>query len=77
MYPHTLAHTLTPSHPHILTYTLTEGLAVDWINDKLYWTDRLSKTIEVYDLHSGDRKVLIHTGEESLPRAIVVDPIRR
>ena len=55
----------------------TDGIAVDWISDKLYWTDASLKHIEVYDQKSGDRKILIETGNETTPRGIVADPCNR
>ena len=63
-------------HVYICMYIL-DGIAWDWINKKLYWTDATEKDIEVLDPSSGHRKVLAHTGATSIPRAIVVDPIRR
>jgi len=52
-----------------------DGLAWDWVNKKLYWTDAADKDIEVIDpISSGHRKLLISTGNTSIPRAIVVDP---
>ena len=59
-------------------YTFTaDGLSVDWVNGKLYWTDATLKHIEVYDMQTGIRKVLIRTGNTTSPRAIVVDPATR
>ena len=52
----------------------TDGLAWDWVNSKLYWTDAEDKDIEVLDPQSGQRKLLVSTGNTSTPRAIVVDP---
>ena len=52
----------------------TDGLAYDWVTDKLYWTDACTDQIEVYDIANDDRKVLITTGSGSAPRGIVVDP---
>ena len=48
---------------------------MDWISKKLYWTDRNKGTIEVFDLKSGNRKVLVSLHPGSMPRAITVDPI--
>ena len=55
----------------------TEGLAWDWVNEKLYWSDACDNDIEVYDPRTGDRQVLIHTGSTSDPRQIVLDPVNR
>uniref|UniRef100_T1KEV8 EGF-like domain-containing protein n=1 Tax=Tetranychus urticae TaxID=32264 RepID=T1KEV8_TETUR len=47
------------------------GLAVDWIGGKLYWTDAGRKRIEVANLDGSSRKSLIWTDLDS-PRAIVL-----
>lgn len=57
--------------------TLTDGLAWDWTNEKLYWTDHCADDLEVFDPATGDRKVLIRTGSSSAPRSIVLDPSTR
>ena len=49
------------------------GLAWDWVNQKLYWTDYCDDDIEVYDPVTGARRVLFDVGL-SAPYAIVVDP---
>lgn len=56
--------------------TVPDGVAWDWVNYKLYWTDAEEKEIEVLDpVRAGSfRKVLIETGPTSIPRAIVLDP---
>ena len=51
-----------------------EGLTVDWINKKLYWTDAGSDVIEVAEFNGRHRMTLITTGLGN-PRAIVVHPI--
>ena len=58
-------------------YCKTEGLAWDWIGEKLYWTDTCDNDIEVFDPATGDRKVLISTGSNTDPRGIVLDPTTR
>ena len=50
------------------------GLAWDWVNRKLYWTDATDNDIEVLDPLTAQRKVLLSTGNETDPWAIVVDP---
>lgn len=52
----------------------SDGLAWDWINQKLYWTDYCKDTIEVYDPVTGNRRVLLDTGSTSNNKDIVVDP---
>ena len=62
------------------TYTtVTDGIAWDWVTQKLYWTDADENDIEIYDPSNGNRKVLFETGslEESNPRTIVLDPTTR
>ena len=50
-----------------------DGIAVDWINKKLYWTDTGNDMIEVADFDGTNRLELIKTGLQE-PRAIVVHP---
>lgn len=50
-----------------------DGIAVDWINRKLYWTDTGIDMIEAADFNGTNRLVLVKTGLEE-PRAIVVHP---
>ena len=49
------------------------GLAVDWINEKVYWTDVGTDKIEVSNFDGSQRSVVIWSGMER-PRDIVVDP---
>ena len=56
-----------------------EGLAVDWVARKLYWTapgdsDEQTSTIEVANLDGTNRKVLFWK-KLGRPRAIAVDPL--
>lgn len=53
------------------------GLAWDWLNEKLYWTDSEHTEIEVLDISSGYRRGIIDTGPNSKPRGIVLDPNTR
>ena len=50
-----------------------DGLAVDWITGKMYWTDTGYKTIEVADLDGQHNADLLDVGL-SEPRAIAIDP---
>ena len=50
-----------------------DGLACDWINKKLYWSDAESKRIKVSELNGSSQKVLIW-GNLHQPRAIAVNP---
>ena len=53
-----------------------EGLAVDWVNDHIYWADAELKQIEVASLDGTLRKVLVREGLEK-PRGIAVHPGKR
>ncbi len=86
MHTHAYAHTRIRTHTHTQTHTHTHtnlltltgkgigGLAVDWINDKLYWTDRSNLRIEVYDLHTSKRSTIVSTGAGSLPLGLAIYP---
>lgn len=50
-----------------------EGLAVDWISNKLYWTDATRDAIYVGDLRNC-RNVQIIEGNLGSPKAIAVSP---
>ena len=56
---------------------LADDIAVDWISDKLYWTDNGFDRIGVFDLTSGHYSIIIDTGVDSSPRGIITDPINR
>lgn len=49
------------------------GIAIDWLTEKLYWTDGENKKIEVIDFEFKYRKVLFWS-DVDLARAIVVAP---
>lgn len=51
----------------------TGGLAWDWVNQKLYWTDYCDDDIEVFDPVTRQRRVLFDV-DLTEPYAIVVDP---
>ncbi|XP_064646226.1 low-density lipoprotein receptor-related protein 2-like [Lineus longissimus] len=50
-----------------------EGLAVDWVGRKLYWTDITYEAIFVSELNGTSRKTLLNGGMSN-PRAIAVNP---
>ena len=55
---------------------LCEGLSVDWMSYRLYWTDATHDKIEVANLDGTDRRELIDLGLDK-PRGIAVDPHSR
>ncbi|XP_071941667.1 prolow-density lipoprotein receptor-related protein 1-like [Antedon mediterranea] len=50
-----------------------EGIAIDWIGRKIYWTDRGLDTIDVANLDGTSRKTIIRDNLFD-PRGITVDP---
>ena len=57
-----------------------DDVAVDWINDKLYWVDSLWARIEVMDISDdgmGERAQIVKMDIHTLPRGIAIDPISR
>lgn len=52
-----------------------EGLAVDWVSRNIFWTDSGKTTVEVANLETKKRKVLVSDGLVN-PRGIAVHPYR-
>ena len=50
-----------------------DGIAFDWVNKNLYWTDTGHNTIGVLSVKDRHHRFLFNTNLEE-PRAIVVDP---
>ncbi|XP_051169856.1 nidogen isoform X3 [Leptopilina boulardi] len=55
--------------------TSAEGIAMDWISRNLFWTDSAKCTVEVANVETKKRKVLVKTGLVN-PRGIAVHPHR-
>lgn len=51
-----------------------EGVAVDWISRRIYWTDSGKDTIEVASLDDGKLRAVIIKSDLVNPRGITVDP---
>lgn len=65
---------------HIEKLANPDDVAVDWINDKLYWVDSLWARIEVMDISvdgSGERAEVVKLSNHTIPRGIAVDPTSR
>ncbi|CAG9855512.1 unnamed protein product [Phyllotreta striolata] len=54
--------------------TTSDGLAVDWIYNHIYWTDSAKNTIELANFDGKMKKVLVRDGLEE-PRAIALNPM--
>ncbi|XP_012271445.1 nidogen-2 isoform X2 [Orussus abietinus] len=52
-----------------------EGLSIDWVSRNIFWTDSGKTTVEVANLETKKRKVLISDGLVN-PRGIAVHPYR-
>ena len=56
---------------------MSDGIAWDWLNKKLYWSDTENQQIEVMDPNTRDRMQLVETGLNTTPRDVAVDPNTR
>lgn len=54
-----------------------EGLTIDWINRKIYWTDSGLKRVMSADLSNGTHVTTIANTSLSNPRGIAVHPNRK
>ena len=50
---------------------------MDWVANNLYWTESITGNIEVLDLDTFSRTIILTTGGSSIPRGISLDPSRR
>ena len=63
-----------------INWAILDDVAVDWINDKLYWVDSLWARIEVMDITVGgarERAEIIKLDGHTIPRGVAVDPNAR
>lgn len=51
-----------------------EGIAIDWISRRIYWTDSEKDTIEVASLDDPTLRTVVIKGNLVNPRGIAVDP---
>ena len=51
------------------------GLAIDWLHNRLYWTDPERDVIESSGLDGSLRAMVVYRGLDK-PRDVVVDPER-
>lgn len=51
-----------------------EGIAVDWISRRIYWTDSTKDTIEVASLDDAKLRAVLVRKDLVNPRGIAVDP---
>lgn len=61
----------------LLYIIMSDGIAWDWLNKKLYWSDTENQQIEVMDPNTRDRMQLVETGLNTTPRDVAVDPNTR
>ena len=52
----------------------TDFVAVDWVNNDFYITDRRQQLVAYYDPDKSNYTVLYTTGTDSRPSGIAVDP---
>lgn len=53
--------------------TSPDGMAIDWLTEKIYWADSEAEKIEVAELYGPNRKVL-YWKDLDQPRAIALVP---
>ncbi len=50
------------------------GLAVDWINDKVYWTDKTRRTLNMYDIEAQTSEVIFQFEGSDRPQGLSIFP---
>ena len=55
-------------------YMCIAGLAVDWINDRVYWVEGSSRRFSVYDLKSKEISLVMSIDEPSTSRKLKILP---
>lgn len=58
----------------VLDIVSPEGISVDWISRRIYWTDSSKDTIEVASLDDAKLRAVVVQGNLVNPRGIAVDP---
>lgn len=51
-----------------------DGLAIDWVTQKLYWVDADLQHIEVCELKDGSHRKVLYYDRVDQPRALALDP---
>lgn len=51
-----------------------EGIAIDWISRRLYWTDSSKDTIEVASLDNPKLRTIVVRKHLVNPRGLAIDP---
>ena len=67
---------LSTYHAVYNNYAPSVDLTVDWINDKLYWTDSNLRTIEEVDILTLARRVVVQLDTRSSPKGLAVYPLQ-
>lgn len=60
----------------VLELLSPEGVAVDWVSRRIYWTDSKKDTIEASSIENSENRVIIISDDLINPRGIAVDPSR-
>lgn len=65
-------------HEFTITNAISaEGLTIDWINRKIYWTDSGLKRVMTAELSNGTHVQTIANSSLNNPRGIAVHPKKR